>query len=61
MPKSPPDRKPLLPVLIFVCVSCLPPVASAPDATHGRRTGDSRGQSSRPADRRQRPDRCFGV
>jgi polysaccharide export outer membrane protein len=29
MPKAPPDRKPLLLVLIFVCVSCLLPVTSA--------------------------------
>jgi hypothetical protein len=28
MPKAPPDRKPLLLVLIFVCVSCLLPVVS---------------------------------
>src|ERR1022692_1764087 len=29
MPKAPPDRKPLLLVSIFVCASCLVPVASA--------------------------------
>src|ERR1039457_5704407 len=32
-----------------------------PDTSRGRRAGDSRGQSSRAGDRRQRPDRCLGI